>query len=305
MKISPFKVLIIGFGSIGKKHSQILRKFNCKVVVYTKQKNISYKTIHKKKEIIKYNPDYIIISNNTNKHEEYLKFLEKNFTKKTILIEKPLLNRYKKIELLKNRYLVGYNLRFHPVLQFIKKKINKKKVNFISITVSSYLPNWRSNIDYKKSNSAQKKFGGGLLLELSHELDYIKWLFGNINLIYSYSKKISNLKINTDDILILFGSINKKIKVIFNMNFFSRINKREIVIEGQNFSVKADLIKNKLNFLSDNKIKTYSWKKFKVLNTYIQEHKKIFRNDLKNFCNIQESIETLKLIDAIREKNSK
>ena len=48
MKISPFKVLIIGFGSIGKKHSQILRKFNCKVVVYTKQKNISYKTIHKK-----------------------------------------------------------------------------------------------------------------------------------------------------------------------------------------------------------------------------------------------------------------
>ena len=42
---------------------------------------------------------------------------------------------------------------------------------------------YRKNIDYKKSNSAKKKFGGGLLLELSHEIDYIKWLFGNISLI--------------------------------------------------------------------------------------------------------------------------
>ena len=77
-------------------------------------------------------------------------------------------------------------MRFHPVIQYLKKEIGKRKINFISINLSSYLPNWRKNIDYKKSNSAKKIFGGGLLLELSHELDYIRWIFGNIKLIFSF-----------------------------------------------------------------------------------------------------------------------
>ena len=139
------------------------------------------------------------------------------------MIEKPILNKFRKINLKKNKYIVGYNMRFHPVIQYLKKEIGKRKINFISINLSSYLPNWRKNIDYKKSNSAKKIFGGGLLLELSHELDYIRWIFGNIKLIFSFNKHISNLKINTDDILILFGNIRKKTKVIFNMNFFQEL----------------------------------------------------------------------------------
>lgn len=304
MKNLPRKILIIGYGSIGRKHAQILKKFNCEIVIFTKQKNITFKTLNRKKEILEYNPDYIIISNNTNKHREYLKFLEKNLRKKIILTEKPLLNKYENIKLSKNKYLVGYNLRFHPVIQYIKKNLKKENINFISVNVSSYLPNWRKNIDYKKSNSAKNKLGGGLLLELSHELDYIKWLFGNINLIYSFSKKISNLKINTDDILILFGSISKRIKVIFNMNFFSRIDKREIIIEGKNFSLNADLVKNEVNLLSKNRIKKFSWKKFNILDTYKQEHKKVFNNELENFCDIKQSVETLKLIKKIKDQQS-
>ena len=139
---------------------------------------------------------------------------------------------------------------------------------------------------------------------MSHELDYIKWLFGNINLIYSFSKKISNLKISTDDILILFGSINKRIKVIFNMNFFSRINKREVIIEGKNFSLNADLIKNEVNLLSKNKVKKFFWKKFNILDTYRQEHKKILNNEFENFCDIKQSLETLKLIKRIKDRKS-
>jgi len=301
MKNSPRKILIIGYGSIGRKHAQILKKFNCKIVIFSKQKNIGFKTLNEKKEILEYNPDYIIISNNTNKHGEFLKFLEKNLRKKIILTEKPLLQKYQKIKLSNNKYLVGYNLRFHPVIQYIKKNLKKDRVNFISVNVSSYLPSWRTNIDYNKSNTAKKELGGGLLLELSHELDYIRWLFGDINLIYSFSKKISNLKINTDDILILFGSIKKRMKVIFNMNFFSRINKREIIIEGKNFSINADLIKNEVKFLSKNRIKKFSWKNFNISDTYKLEHKKIFNNDLKNFCDIDQSMETLKLIQRIKE----
>ena len=295
------KVLIIGYGSIGRKHAQILSKLKCNVVLFTKQKKVLFKTIKKKSEILEYDPDYIIISNNTNKHIQFLNFIEKNFKKKKVLIEKPISNRYKKIRLVNNKYVVGYNLRFHPIIQFIKKNIKKKEINFISVNVSSYLPRWRTNYSYEKSNSSKKKFGGGLLLDLSHELDYIKWLFGNIKIIYSFNKRISNLEINTDDVLILFGKINKKINVIFNMNFFSRIENREIIIEGKKYSIKANLIKNQLNVLTDRSIKKYSWKNFNIFKTYVHEHKKILKNDFKDFCDIKDSMETLKLIEKIRD----
>ena len=72
---------------------------------------------------------------------------------------------------LKNNYYVGYNLRFHPVILFLKKIFKNKKIFSINITSHSYLPKWRK-IDYRKSVSAKKKLGGGILLELSLEFDY-------------------------------------------------------------------------------------------------------------------------------------
>jgi len=82
MKLPLLKVLIIGYGSIGQKHAKILKNLKCEITVLTKQKKIPFKIIQDKKEIIKYNPDYIIISNCTSKHIEYTNFLEKNLKKK-------------------------------------------------------------------------------------------------------------------------------------------------------------------------------------------------------------------------------
>ena len=90
MKSTLLKVLIIGYGSIGQQHAKILKKFNCKIKVLTKQEKIPFTIIKNKSEIIQYNPDYVIISNNTSKHVEYLNFLEKNFSNKIVLTEKPI-----------------------------------------------------------------------------------------------------------------------------------------------------------------------------------------------------------------------
>ena len=83
------KVLIIGYGSIGRRHANILNS-HPKVrdlKVFTSQKNIKYKRISLKSEILKFDPDYFIISNETNLHLNYLKFLENNFKHKDILVE--------------------------------------------------------------------------------------------------------------------------------------------------------------------------------------------------------------------------
>lgn len=242
------KVLIIGFGSMGRKHYEVLKKITNNITILTKQKKINHKRITLVKDILKLDPDYIVISCETIKHYNFIRFIEKNLKNKIILIEKPIMEKFRNLKIKNNKYFIGYNLRFHPVILFLKKIIKQKDVNFINLNCSSYLPHWRKNIEYSKSNSALKKKGGGVILELSHELDYIKWLFGSINPIFKFNKKISNLKINTDDILIIFGKIKKHIKINICMNFFSRYNNREIIIDGKNFSINANILKSRYFF---------------------------------------------------------
>ena len=79
---------------------------------------------------------------------KHLYFIEKNFKRKTILVEKPLFENLKKFKPKYNKVIVGYNLRYHPVLKFIREYIVKKILS-IYIYCQSYLPDWRKKINYK------------------------------------------------------------------------------------------------------------------------------------------------------------
>lgn len=300
MKKKKLKVLIIGYGSIGQKHAKILSNLeNLDICIFTKQNNIPFKKIKKNNEIISYNPDYIVLASITILHFKYLKFLEKNLKKKIILVEKPLFEKIRLLKLKNNYYYVGYNLRFHPIIKFLKKKIYNPF--YVHVNCSSYLPTWRKNINYQKSNSALKNKGGGVLLELSHEIDYINWIFGEMKILSSFNKKISNLKINTDDILILNAKIKRKKTIInLNINFFSKIQKREIQIETAKESIQADLINNNIKIFKGKKMKKMSWKNYNIDNTYIEEHKNLIKRNFKNFCTVNEAIKTLKIINQIK-----
>ena len=255
-KLKSKKVLIIGYGSIGVKHAKVLRKMGVKqIYIYSKQKKIPFKKINNLSVIKNLNPDYVIIASNTSKHSKHLSYVEKKLKNKLILVEKPLFHNFKKIKIRNNKVFVGYNLRFHPALHLIKDKIKNKKIWYASAICGSYLPFWRKNRSYIYSNSSKKNLGGGVLLELSHELDYFLWLFKNFEVKYSFNKKISDLKIDTDDTLDLVGK-NKKINYLnIKLNYFFRRPTRQIIIEGSSISIKADLIKNSISLIEKKKRK--------------------------------------------------
>jgi CMP-N,N'-diacetyllegionaminic acid synthase len=302
VKKVDIKVLIIGFGSMGRKHYEALKKITNNITVLTKQKKIYCSTIKSIKDIPKLDPEYIVISCETIKHYNFIKYIEKKLKNKIILIEKPIMEKFRVLKLKNNKYFVGYNLRFHPVILFLKKIIQGKNVNFINLNCSSFLPHWRKNIDYSKSNSALKKKGGGLILELSHELDYINWLFGSITPLFRFSKKISNLKIDTDDILIIFGKIKKNININISMNFFSRYNNREIIIDGKDFSIRANILKNQVDIFKNNrKKKMIRWSNFHIKQTFLDEHLAILKKKYSLLCKPHEALATLKFIDKIKE----
>jgi len=297
-----YKVLIIGHGSIGKRHAFLLKKrLKLKnIFIFTKQKINNYKSIHHLKNFKSINPNYIIIASSTKFHFNHLKYLEKNFKKIKILVEKPLFDKDRNLKIKNNKVFVGYNLRFHPIIKYIKKKLNKKKVIDIKIISNSFLPYWRKNRDYKKTSSAQRKLGGGVLLDLSHEIDLARWLFGEINLQYVLKGKFSKLAIDTDDLLRLYGKINKA-NLSLDLNYYSRIPIRKIIVDLTNSTFHADLIHNELKIKTENSSKTIKFPKFKIDDTYIEQHRAILNNNKKILCDYDFAKKTMKIIDKIQK----
>ncbi len=295
------KLLIFGFGSIGVRHANLLFKIGkiSSVLFFSKRKNVSFKTTTSIKEITAFNPDYILVCSETHKHFQHLRLIEKKFKNKIVLVEKPLFHKLMKFRFDKNKYFVGYNLRFHPVIKFLKKKIKKKEIFSVSIFCNSFLPNWRKNITYFNSYSSFKKKGGGVLLDLSHEIDYLQWLFGKVNLIeYKKIKKISNLKINSEDLAQINGKIND-INFYLNLTYFSRFQERRIVIDGKKETIVGDLIENNIKIITNKSLKKIVFKK-KKNQTYVEQHLAIFKKQSKNLCDLKTANNTLKLIDKLK-----
>ena len=298
--------VIIGFGASGRRHAKILKTLKVfdKIYVVTKQKNIGYEktTIT---ELIKINPDYFVICSETYKHIHHLKFINDNFSKKKILVEKPIFEKFYNFKSKNNKIYVAYNFRFHPIINFLKNYCKNKKIWFAHASCTSYLPKWRKNISYKNSYSSNKNKGGGVLLDLSHEFDFLTWVLGKLKFNYSYYNKISNLKIKSKDFLFFSGSSHKSKIIQITLNYFSKISKRCIFLEGKNFYIYADLLKNFIKINIGNKSKIIRYSKNSLKNSYIDEHKKILLNQTKNLCKYKEALDLNKLFDQIIEKDKK
>ena len=135
------RVLISGYGSIGRRHANILSRLIKKknITILTNQKLSNFHTIKNLQSLNKINPYYIVICNPTSHHINKIKYIEKNCNNKLVLVEKPLFSKPDRINVKKNKYFVGYNLRFNPIINFLKKKIRFKKIWSVNIFCGSSL----------------------------------------------------------------------------------------------------------------------------------------------------------------------
>jgi predicted dehydrogenase len=296
------RALIIGYGSAGKRHAQILNSMDdiSSISVLSNQKMLPFETITSLEDISSCDPDYVIIASSTALHYEQLFFLENNFQGKKILVEKPLFDSKYELEVKNNQVFVGYNLRFHPILQKIKEFTSGINLWNIQIFCGSYLPEWRPGIDYRKTSSAKKDSGGGVILDLSHELDYAKMLAGPIIIEHVVCKKISDLEIDTEDLLLLSGKTLDDVNVHISLNYFTRIPTRQILIDGEGISVRADLISNTLTIMKGSESSFFSFPELERDETYTSQHFSILNNDHSIICSLDDGIETMNLIDQIQ-----
>ena len=304
--------LIIGLGSIAKKQIIVLKKLEKKTKIFkliskNKKKSINYIN----DLILKYNLKLALVCTPANTHLDYINYLKEK--KINYLVEKPLikdsqLNRlniknYKKSNITE---LVGYQLKFNKILLKIKKFLSLKKIGKIynvKIFVNSFLPNWRKS-NLKKSLSLSEKKGGGVLLELSHEIDYMIWLFGKPKYLKAIIDKNNIFKKNIDEkVCIFFYYENKTVQM--DMSFNSRIEQRGIIINGSKGSLKGDLLKKKLIYTKSNKLNIiYSSNQNNI--DMLKDQMNFFLNSVKKnkkANNIIQSLEVIKIISLVRRSN--
>lgn len=271
------KVLIIGLGSIAKKHIDAIRKLDVLAEIFalrnsskSKSDIVGVKDIYSLNDINITDLDFIIISNPTAQHFSTIKQLsEFNIP---LFIEKPLFSEITEdtqclvhqIESRNIKTYVACNLRFLECLQQLKEIIKGKVVNEVNVYCGSYLPDWRPGIDFRTIYSANKEMGGGVHIDLIHELDYVYWLFGNPLKTQTFFSSNSSLDITAFDYANYLW-IYEEFSASIILNYFRKDSKRTIEVVTDQGTYNVDLLKNSIElnenviFISDNKIiDTYS-----------------------------------------------
>lgn len=305
------KVLIIGSGSIAKRHQKALRKLKQSVEFYALRSQFGANRIPGLINLYDYAdiPDditFIIISNPTSLHHKTLK--EVLQLKKPVFLEKPpfmclegipdTLDMVKEIGI---SVYTAFNMRFHPVIQWAKKNIRPDEVLEIQSYCGSYLPDWRPQIDYQKNYSATAELGGGVHLDLIHELDYLHYLFGLPKAVHRFLSKVSDLEINSVDHAHYWLEYEKFGASVL-LNYFRKTPKRTLEIVTCQSSITLDLLTSQI---SDSSGEIFFSAARDPQYTY-DEQMKYYLNHLNSdkpmMNTLEEAIETLKICIAPNER---
>jgi predicted dehydrogenase len=290
-------VLVVGTGSIARRHIKNLEELDeiTQIHVYSSRglplKDLSNNKILEQKSLLNLKDmDFAIIANETHKHIPTSIILAQQGVH--LFLEKPVSHKLQeardleKLTVAKNILVfVGYNLRFLGIIRFLKKEIEKGrfgKIFFAQIEAGQFLPDWRPGRDYKDVYSSHKNQGGGVALELSHELDYMMYLFGFPTQWNFLSKKVSDLEIDTDDIF--EGNFIFKEGFLCNvhLDYLQRSKKRTLKIVGSDGAVDCDIIDKQL-VLSETDPKSGELLKSTINEESLFEMDTTYKDELKSF----------------------
>ena len=327
------KILIVGFGSIGKRHIEIVRSLFPDITIgllrhrICRDKEVElYGIKHcftSAERALEFQPDAAIISNPASKHINIAMLLAGAGIH--LLIEKPISNNKDGVQDLINlcsrnkvTLMTAYNLRFLPSLNEFRNLLHQGKIGVpytAHIEAGQYLPDWRPGSDYRQIVSAQEKLGGGVLLELSHEIDYMQWIFGSVEWVNATLSHQSHLEIDVEDVAYLQVGIkgrdnNKSLIVTLNIDFIRHNPTRQCCVVGENGSLLWNGLKGSIEYFPQN------GKKWENIYSNLTDKNYTYEEEIKHFISSansgsppyvrgEDGLKVISVIELAKESNSK
>jgi predicted dehydrogenase len=251
-------VLVVGTGSIGRRHINNLRvlKPGVRFVFVRAQarqdalsNELSAEVVPDLATGLKLDPALAIVANPSDQHAAFILPLLRAGV--PTYIEKPVVIREEDAAALARMApaslpttQVGCNLRFLSSLRQLKTWIAEGALGRIvraSLEVGQWLPDWRPSQDYRRSYSASVEQGGGVVFDLVHEIDLAHWLFGDLQLVAALGARRSGLEIATEDVatMMMLGADGEHVTV--QLDYVSRMLVRRIHVVGDEASAFWDL----------------------------------------------------------------
>jgi predicted dehydrogenase len=316
-------VLVIGSGSAGQRHLRVLKNIRPELVVKLESARRNLEKIQYRSDLgtsaEEFKPDLVVIASPSTFHLESAR----HYIDSNIFIEKPLsanLNGVANFKDLVNKHgtsvTVGYNLRFSKSLLFFKDCVSSKMVGeifSIRVETGQYLPNWRPGTRYENGVSANGFLGGGVILELSHEIDYLLWIFGSCEWVTASVQKLSKLNLDVEDsAFIILGILerfsNRRIVANLVLDFIRQDRTRTCIAVGEFGSLRWDGITQSVSIFrsSGNDWETIYQGNQNPDDTYALELESFIdsvERDKSPQVSLEEAIEVIKVADAIKSSS--
>ncbi|GAB2182034.1 Gfo/Idh/MocA family oxidoreductase [Denitratisoma sp. agr-D3] len=268
---APNRILVVGLGSIGRRHARLVRQAHPQTRVAALRRTgqadledgLVDMVFHSVADAMdRFAPQVAIIANPASLHLDYA--MELALAGVHLLVEKPLapskagvaeliaVCRRQKVVL-----AVGYNLRFSASLREFRNQLSRVgTLCSVRAEVGQYLPSWRPGADYREGASASRALGGGALLELSHEMDYLCWVFGDAAWVSARMGRQSTLEIDVEDTVHLVLGLNRPeatapLMVRLDMDFLRHDTVRQCIAIGTAGSLRWNGFAGTVEFFAE------------------------------------------------------
>lgn len=294
--MTMMKCLVIGFGSIGQRHARVLNEMGHEVAVLSGAPVQTYPCHSALNPALhSFEPDYVVVANDTGKHAETLDQLAELSYQGITLVEKPLAATNSQLKRTPTGPVhVGYILRFHPALKQLKAYLGASTLWSLTAYCGQYLPDWRPGRDYRQSYSARPD-EGGVIRDLSHELDYVQWLAGSWQRTVSAGGRVSNLEISSEDCVSILANCEDCPLVTVHINYLDRLVSRRIVVNGPFGTATADLIASTLSINGEEM--SFQFDRDALIRE--QHVAAMSHTNVHKVCTLDEAQTTMQWIDAI------
>ena len=293
--MEPKRFLIIGCGSIGNRHiGNLMANGAGKILAFDiradrlceVESKYDIEALNNLEEAWEQQPDVALITTTTSTHIPLaLQAAEHGCH---LFIEKPLSDRLDGVdelfEAIRRRNLVtlvGCNMRFHPGLKTIKKLLDEGAIGRVvaaRVEVGHYLPDWHPCEDYRQGYSSCRDLGGGVILDAVHELDYIRWMLGEIESVSCFAGHLSHLQIETEDTAAILLRFNSGAIGEIHMDYVQRTYSRSCHIIGDEGTIRWDYSSGEVRYYS---AATRQWQIFS--NPSGWEPNQMYLDEMKHF----------------------
>lgn len=294
------KALVIGYGSIGARHARLLGTLGCDTAVVS-ARAVDFPCVFATlaAALDAHAPNYVVVANPTHRHLDTLGELARHRFAGTVLVEKPLFDRSQEApDAGTARIGVAYNLRFHPLVIRLRELLRGERVLSVRANAGQYLPDWRPGTDYRQSYSANADQGGGVLRDLSHELDYLTWMLGGWQRVVALSGRFSSLEITSDDVFACLLATPVCPVVLLQLDYLDRAGRRGVVVNTDQHTFEADFSRGTLRI--DRAEQSFTVERD---DTYRAMHTELLAGNFDNVCSLAEGMRTLELIEAAQRSS--